>query len=164
MKVDPQTKEIIQIPARKALKFIPGKGLKERIIGRKYTCELLFAFKQLCERPQAGPRAQDREAIGVAIINEAGLKKEHLRTTTTSLWKNELRISFNEMIGKRWIEQIQPPKDAQAYQEFQNAIVGFYGRSAVNLKKKISKRGYPFGDHWFKLTPKGEQTLGTLSQ
>lgn len=164
MKVDPQTKEIIQIPARKALKFIPGKGLKERIIGRKYTCELLFAFKQLCERPQAGPRAQDREAIGVAIINEAGLKKEHLRTTTTSLWKNELRISFNEMIGKRWIEQIQPPQDAQAYQEFQNAIVGFYGRSAVNLKKKISKRGYPFGDHWFKLTPKGEQTLGTLSQ
>jgi len=164
MKVDPQTKEIIQIPARKALKFMPGKGLKERIIGRKYTCELLFAFKRLFEEPQAGIRARAREAIGIAIINEAEMRKENLRKFTTSLWKNEVRTSFNEMIGKRWIEQIQPPQDAQAYQEFQNAIVGFYGRSAVNLKKKISKRGYPFGDHWFKLIPKGEQALATLSQ
>lgn len=124
----------------------------------------LFAFKRLSEEPQAGIRARAREAIGIAIINEAEMRKENLRKFTTSLWKNEVRTSFNEMIGKRWIEQIQPPQDAQAYQEFQDAIVGFYGRPAVNLKRKISKRGYPLGDHWFKLTPKGEQTLGTLSQ
>lgn len=131
---------------------------------RKYTSKLLVGFKSLCDKPEARIKAKAREAIGIAIINEAGIGEENLRTTVASPWMGEVKASFNEMIDEGWVEQIPSPEDTRDYQEFENAILKFYGEFAPDLKERILKREYPFGDHWFRLTSEGEEAAVTLSE
>ena len=123
-----------------------------------------MGFKRLCDKPEARVKAKSREAIGIAIIHEAGIGQENLRTTIASPWMGEVKASFDEMIDEGWVEQISPPQDTRDYQEFENAILKFYGEFAPDLKERILKREYPFGDHWFRLTSTGEEAAVTLSQ
>lgn len=132
---------------------------------RKYTKKLLIGFKRLSEKPEARMKARAREALGIAIISEAGIEKEDLRTTGRSGWMGEMKASFNEMIDERWIEQIPPTEDSSDYLEFENAIGEFYHESTTDLsylREKILKKEYPFGDHWFRLTSLGEKRASVL--
>lgn len=134
---------------------------------RKYTSKLLVGFKRLCGKPKARMRAKSREVLGIAIISEAGIEKEDLTTTTSSPWMGEIRASFNEMIEKGWVKQIPPPEDSSDYLEFKDSIGEFYHESSTDLsylRERILKRKYPFGDHWFRLTSRGEEKVTEIEK
>lgn len=126
------------------------------------TSELLTGFARLCERPEARTRAKAREALGIAIIREARIGKENLRTTVAGPWIGEVRASFNQMREEGWIENILPARNRQDYQEFANAISDFYGEFHSDLgylRERVLRREYPFGDHWLRLTSKGTKRV-----
>lgn len=129
---------------------------------RKYTKELLIGFKKLCDKPEART-AKARKALGIAIIYEAKIDTVNLRETIGSPWMSEVEASFNEMIDERWIERIDAPEDSGDYSEFADAISKFYGHYTTE-PRRILKRRYPFGDHWFRLTSTGEKQASALSE
>ena len=126
---------------------------------RKYTKELLIGFKKLCDKPEAGI-AKAQKALGIAIIYETGIGIINPRTTKSGPWMSEVEASFNEMVDEGWIKQTPAPKDSSDYLEFQNPISKFYG-NYITPKQTLTGR-YPFGNHWFRFTPTGEETANAL--
>lgn len=134
---------------------------------RKFTTELLIAFKSLCDRlPWQAPR--QRIALGVAVVAEAGIEIKDYKHTVRSPLFGEIGSAFQEMIEKGWIEKHSVKDDFKRdlYFEYREPIMkicgGFY--SDVEQMKKILSKDWPLGDHWFKLTSKGEEVAVKLSQ
>jgi len=131
---------------------------------RKYTKELLIGFKKLCDKPEARI-AKAQKALGIAIIYETGIGIVNPRKTKSGPWMSEVEASFNEMIDEGWIKQTPAPEDSSDYLEFQNPISKFYGNyitgSYITPNQTLTGR-YPFGDHWFRFTPTGEEKANAL--
>lgn len=131
---------------------------------RKYTKELLIGFKKLCDKPGARI-AKGRKALGIAIIYEVKIGTVNPRTTTSGPWISEVGTAFDEMIDKGWIKQTPAPEDSSDYSEFQKPISEFYGSyisgSYTTPNQTLTGR-CPLGDHWFRLTPRGEEEANRL--
>lgn len=128
---------------------------------RKYTKDLLVAFKELCDRlPWQGPK--QRCALGVAVVAEAGIEIKDFEHTARSPLFGEIASAFYEMLENNWIEEVNVNESTRGdlYLEFEDQIVKIYGKFSSDSEqmRKILSKGWPLGDHCFRLTIKGEET------
>ncbi|MEW6481991.1 MAG: hypothetical protein AB1397_03165 [bacterium] len=129
---------------------------------RKYAKELLVAFKAVCEKISR-QGAKQYCALGIGIVSEAGIELPDYKHTARSPLFGEIASAFYEMIDNKWIEEVDIDEQAKRdfYFEYKEPIMkicgGFY--SDKEQMKRILSKDWPLGDHWFRLTTKGEELI-----
>ena len=132
---------------------------------RKYTKDLLIAFKKLCDT-LPWQSAKQHYALGIAIVAEAGIEFHDFEHVARSPLFGEIASAFHEMCERKWIEKIEIDEQIKKdlffeYKELITKVCGFY--SDTKQMRKILSKEWPLGDHWFKLTIEGESIVEKIT-
>lgn len=126
---------------------------------RKYTIDLLKGFYKICQNPD-NKTGLKRIGLGLAIVLESGIEIK-LKNGTDNLPMSEINAAFKEMIERDWLEEIEVSEDDKYYyysdykEQIMKAGFTFYS-NLENMLNELKDFVWPFGDHWFLLTTKGE--------
>jgi len=131
----------------------------------KLTKKLLIAFKNLCDKlPEQA--AKQRWALGAIIANEAGELPKEFKSTLRSPQFGKIAAAFYEMLDSGWIVEV-PVDEAlrrNLYSDYKDQILQVYGTYTTNPEemRRFLSKDWPFGDHWFRLTARGERVAERL--
>jgi len=131
------------------------------MIVRRHTKDLLIAFKRLSNSNKS-------PALGLAIVAETKIGIKNYNQKIENPLFREITSAFQEMVDNNWIETIditdkQPKRDF--YFEYKESIIKIGGTYSSNIEqmKKFLSKPWPLGDHWSRLTTKGEQIAKRLT-
>ena len=135
---------------------------------RKHTKELIIAFKTLCDN-STSQSSREYCAFGAAIAHQAGLlDRKNFKQTVRSPLFGEIAAAFHEMLENDWIMKIhddQQTREARYY-DYKDLIATIYGMFTTvmdEMRRLFSLKPWPLGDHWFRLTTKGEDMIESFA-